>query len=256
MTGRTPQRTQTIQKLTKHCIPLLSKFSICTPNKYTAFARGTSRRQSSNNKASHPLPRSKQLTDLTQKQQILWSSESLLSSQQNLWTCSCSQAAAAPLNHHQSTLRRYSILLTSLFTEKRIARKREGYDSLLCIRLIPFSPTGQGENKAWAGPVAAKAPSGHPVFQCFPPGSSTEKRRLSLETAVSPNSAKLQTSHPSSLPGSAPPGLCSATRPPPHPRHAGEPCTVLGQHELLQAAHPNRTFTSKAKAASQTHRMV
>lgn len=82
--------------------------------------------------------------------------------------CSCRQAAA-PLQHNQRTLRRYSILVTSLFKEKCIPGKREGHDSLFCIRLInSFWPLGQGENKAWAGLVAAKAPSGILPRSAFP----------------------------------------------------------------------------------------
>lgn len=113
--------------------------------------------------------------------------------EQNLWTCSCSQAA--PLNHHQSTLRIYSILVTSLFKEKCIPGKREGHDALFCIRLIPLSPTGQGENKAW---LEQWLPQPHQVScpQCLPPGSSTAKRRHSLETAVSPNFSQTAGSHP------------------------------------------------------------
>lgn len=144
--------------------------------------------------------------------------------QQSLWTCSRGRAAAAPLNHNRRTLRRYSILVTSLFKEKCIPGKRGGHDSLFCIRLIPLSPLGQGENKARAAPLPAKAPSGVLSRSAFP-----ERQPCRGETrAWRRQCPQIQPNHRLLLPaltGDQLPQGCAVPRVPrPSPCCAGDTC--------------------------------
>lgn len=142
---------------------------------------------------------------------------------QSLWTCPCRQAAAVPLNHNQRILRRYSILVTSLFKEKWIPGKREGHDSLFCISLIPLSPLGQGENKAWAGPVAAKAPSGVLSRSAFPKPQHCREETQLADANVPKSRQTADFSSPGSLLISYPRAtLCHAS--------PGRPRAAQGSH--------------------------
>lgn len=143
----------------------------------------------------------------------------------------------------QRTLTRHSILVTSLFKEKCIPGKRKGHNSLFYIKLIPLSPLGQGENKAWAGPVVAKAPSGILSRKVF---AKHQCQHCKGGTRRCPQTQPSHILLLSRLTGQQAPqaALCQASSAVPTLGRRHEGCS-LEEHQLFEALCPNRIFNDK-----------
>lgn len=108
--------------------------------------------------------------------------------------------------------------------------------------------TGREQSLGWT--AGCQSPIGHPCPTVPSPSTSTAKGRPSLETTMSPNPAKPQTS-PQAHWGSATPGLRRATRPPAIPAlRRGAVRAVLQQQPggARVILGTNRIFNSKVSS--------